>query len=190
MIPMAHFEQFDIDHVLNKIPQAPPFLARRLGKANTRRRQLLTYFEKHHKKIALYVDENIEDHPIGDQPGSILHSDGPREDRDRSTALSMALFSETTVSTVHVIPSQLETLEAGCLSESGDTDTLYTPTVTDGNDGSEGHLAVPAPPKSAEPLGEHPFLCCYCYSLINPRTTKSWEYVLRSSGKVLCLRVT
>ena len=157
MIPMARFEQFDIDRVLREIPQAPLFLAERLGKANTRRRQLFKYLEKHHEEIALYVDKNIQDRPTGDQPESKLHGVGPRDDRDGFKTAAMNSDSDTT--------------------------------VTDGNGGSEAHLTIPAPPKSAEPLGENPFLCCYCYSLINPSTTKSWEYVLSSSGKVLCLRI-
>ena len=181
MIPIAHFEQPDIDRVSNKFPQAPPFLVERLGKANTKRRQLFKYLEKHHK--ALYVDGNIED-PAG-EPESKRHGDGPRDNRDGS--LSSQTMATTT--TVRAIPRQPETLETDCFSESRHTATSYTPTVAGGNDGSEGHLAIPVPPKSAEPLGEHPFLCCYCHSIINPSTTESWEYVLRSSGKVLCLRI-
>jgi len=153
---MGHYELYDINHVQNKFPQAPLFFAQRLGKANTKRRQLFKYLGQHHEKIARYIDD----------------------DGDGAETIARTLNSQTTVTTVHAISTALESLDTDdCLSEGGQTATSYTPSVTDGKDTSEIHLSVPPPPKSAEPLGEHPFVCSYCHSFINPSTTRSWEYV-------------
>jgi hypothetical protein len=51
-IDVSHFEPFDIQHVSHKSLNATKYLVERLGKANTRRRQLLRYHEKHHNKIS------------------------------------------------------------------------------------------------------------------------------------------
>ena len=55
-INVSHFEVWDIKHMSEMFPTAPIYLIERLGKANTRRRQLLQYLEEHHDKIARYID--------------------------------------------------------------------------------------------------------------------------------------
>jgi hypothetical protein len=52
-IDMFHFEQFDVGHVAEKFQEikGKDYLIQRFGKANTKRRQLLRYHEKHHEKI-------------------------------------------------------------------------------------------------------------------------------------------
>lgn len=46
------FEQYDISHVIEKHPNIPPSLARRLGTALSRRRCYFRYREEHHNKLA------------------------------------------------------------------------------------------------------------------------------------------
>jgi hypothetical protein len=52
-IDKSAYESFDISHIREKHPlsEEGKYLTERLGKANTKRRQLLEYNEKHHKKI-------------------------------------------------------------------------------------------------------------------------------------------
>ncbi|KAI5800957.1 hypothetical protein FPQ18DRAFT_63955 [Pyronema domesticum] len=52
-IDMSFFEPFDIEHVSNKFQLGDEYryLLERLGKANTKRRQLLKYHYDHHEKI-------------------------------------------------------------------------------------------------------------------------------------------
>ncbi|KAI5782533.1 hypothetical protein FPQ18DRAFT_382474 [Pyronema domesticum] len=52
-IDMSQYEIFDINHVKEKhqLSEDKDYLAERLGKANTKRRQILKYNEKHHEKI-------------------------------------------------------------------------------------------------------------------------------------------
>jgi hypothetical protein len=49
-IDMSHFEHFDIEHISNKyqLGEDYQYLIERLGKANTKRRQLLKYHNEHH----------------------------------------------------------------------------------------------------------------------------------------------
>ncbi|KAI5793458.1 hypothetical protein FPQ18DRAFT_388832 [Pyronema domesticum] len=52
-IDKSAYESFDISHIREKHPlsEEGQYLTERLGKANTKRRQLLEYNEKHHEKI-------------------------------------------------------------------------------------------------------------------------------------------
>lgn len=52
-INVSQFEPFDIDHIRNKyqLDDKHQYLIERLGKANTKRRQLLKYHEKHHDRM-------------------------------------------------------------------------------------------------------------------------------------------
>ena len=64
LIDVSYFEHWDIKHINEKFGQVDPqnkfrvaeYLTRRLGKANTRRRQLLKYYESHHKTISRHID--------------------------------------------------------------------------------------------------------------------------------------
>ncbi|KAF3050885.1 hypothetical protein E8E11_010759 [Didymella keratinophila] len=55
-IDKSHFEQHDMLHVQAKFPSAPQYLAQRLGRAISSRRQYLTYREQHHDKLSKGID--------------------------------------------------------------------------------------------------------------------------------------
>lgn len=178
-IPMAHYEEFDIKHVAHKYPKAPRFLTERLGRANTKRRQLFKYLELHHDKIALYVDapisideETIENREQGVRDDlNVLKSVG---DDSYSEERSVTMQTQTTVTTIVENTRSLRALEIDeSRSEAGQTATSYA--QSEGN--PEDHISVPPPPESAEPLGDRPFPCPFCYYVINPSSTRSWEWV-------------
>lgn len=50
---VAHFEAYDVEHVREKFPNAPDYLAIRMGKAASRRRQYLRYRENHRRRLGL-----------------------------------------------------------------------------------------------------------------------------------------
>ncbi|CCX33683.1 hypothetical protein FPQ18DRAFT_410601 [Pyronema domesticum] len=52
-IDLSHFENSNISHVRDKfqLKKEGDYISERLGKANTKRRQLLTYNENHHEKL-------------------------------------------------------------------------------------------------------------------------------------------
>jgi hypothetical protein len=52
----SHFEPWDIQHVQSKFPAVEPWLADRLGRAASRRRQYLRYRESHHAKLSQGLD--------------------------------------------------------------------------------------------------------------------------------------
>jgi hypothetical protein len=55
----SHFESFDIQHVQSKYGSAvEPWLAERLGKAISRRRQYFRYRQEHHEKLAHGMDDD------------------------------------------------------------------------------------------------------------------------------------
>jgi hypothetical protein len=56
-IDKSHFEQHDVLHVQAKYPSAPQYLAERLGRAISSRRQYLTYREQHHDKLSKGIDK-------------------------------------------------------------------------------------------------------------------------------------
>ncbi|WXC67147.1 hypothetical protein SNK03_012916 [Fusarium graminearum] len=57
----SHYEPFDIQHVKNKFGEIEPFLADRLGKAISRRREYFKYRESHHLKLKQGLDSVEED---------------------------------------------------------------------------------------------------------------------------------
>ncbi|RBA19098.1 hypothetical protein FPRO05_10027 [Fusarium proliferatum] len=61
LIDTSVFEQYDVQHVCNKLSKAPKPIAERLGKANSRRRQYFKYRELHHKKLASGLELDDED---------------------------------------------------------------------------------------------------------------------------------
>lgn len=185
---LAHYEPFDIDHVRSVAPyacrhssathtaeeqetaprfEAQEFLIERLGKANTQRRQLLRYLQNHHEKLSKYIDTPIVGHQNPVEPFL--------EAAHKAPTLNMSTRSQTTVTTVHQVSKPLDSLESDVMSEGAPTETSFG-TAISSSAGYESKPEVPAPPKSAEPLGDRPFQCPFCYYMINPRNTRSWEY--------------
>lgn len=66
---MSHFETFDIDHIGNKykFDDKNRYLLDRLGKANTKRRQLFKYYEDRHQRM---IGRRPTSSEAGSQPGS------------------------------------------------------------------------------------------------------------------------
>jgi hypothetical protein len=53
----SFYEQHDIQHVIEKFQNAPHYLAERLGRALSARRQYLSYREEHHKKLTKNIEK-------------------------------------------------------------------------------------------------------------------------------------
>lgn len=52
----SYFEEYDMQHAKAKYPGCVGYLVERLGRANSGRRQYLSYCEEHHQKLAKDVD--------------------------------------------------------------------------------------------------------------------------------------
>jgi hypothetical protein len=56
-IDKSFYEQHDIQHVKEKFQHAPEYLAERLGRALSARRQYLSYREEHHQKLTRNIEK-------------------------------------------------------------------------------------------------------------------------------------
>lgn len=183
-IDVSHFAPWDIRHVSQKFPQADVSIIRRLGEANTKRRQLLRYMEKHHSKLArnlptFPMTEKSEGAPAADianLPQTLAIKTGD-EDKKASDVQSQP-------ATVRTAPSALattlntQTTVATYVEKDGDYEiddaVSETSSATSGNTSDDGALRIPPAPKGA--LEGEPFECPYCYEMTTIRSMLSWKY--------------
>lgn len=181
-IDVSHYEFFDIQHASHKFPKAEKYLIDRLGKANSRRRQLLKYHEKHHKKLAQYINlppARPWDTPEVSRPNHNEAASGGRgfldenyqglqgrhsNSRKGPATIATTANTQTTIST-YVGPSDNE---VG--SDDGQSQTSYATSVTVG---TASKLRVP-PPKPDSTFSGKPFECPYCFSITILRDSRSW----------------
>ncbi|OQE16800.1 hypothetical protein PENFLA_c026G04506 [Penicillium flavigenum] len=175
-IDLSHFEFYDIQHVSDKynLPR-DSMLAKRLGKANTKRRQLLAYHKDHAEKISKYVDVavkkaiEISKDPIRDN-GLDMPNKGPR-------SISTKWTQDTTVSTIYH-------QDIDVASDSGQTKFSATTSTT----GDQAHTLMPPPPPPAGMVNtvkyaventdqNTSFFCPYCRQTIQlENKDKDWNY--------------
>jgi hypothetical protein len=157
-IDMSHFESFDIKHVRNKyqLTEDYQYLIERLGKANTKRRQLVKYHNEHHEKI---IGRRV---PVGD---------GSSEDAGEGDFFSEAPTDmRTTISTVYSANLNLvevTPVDLDSRSEAGFSVTSYASSTA-----NSGSLRVPAPPPGFD---KGPFQCPYCYIIVETESRASWK---------------
>ena len=173
---MSHYEFFDIQHASQKFPQAPGYLVERMGKANTRRRQLLRYHKEHHRKIARFIDVSLDprDEPVinfakeGNQP-EVTMTRNQGSVRQGALTISTLKKSQTTVTTVRHMHKELDAVDAE--SDTGQSRTSFASSVA-----VEGHstLHVPLPPPGEAAFAGPPFECPYCCSIIVVKSSYSW----------------
>lgn len=181
-IEVSHYEFFDIQHTSHKFPKAEKYLIDRLGKANSRRRQLLKYHEKHHKKLAQYIDlppTRPWDTPEVSRPNNNEATNGGRgfldenyqalqdrpDPRKGPATIATTINTQTTIST-YVGPSNI----IAVLSDDGQSQTSYATSVTVD---TASKLRVP-PPKHDSAFDGKPFECPYCFSITVLRDSRSW----------------
>lgn len=181
-INVSHFEPFDIQHISHKVC-APEAIIARLGKANMRRRQLLRYYERHHKTLAKYID--VDMHTINvNSCDKKLRPDGesstsPPEppifsvSKSHSIRESVAptLPSQTTVTTFKGVSDPLQ-VDLEEKSDGGASLTSYANTTFD----MSGRLPIPDPPGGEVSYNGVPFICPYCHLMIKTSGTRSWRW--------------
>ena len=191
LIDVSYFEHWDIKHIDEKFcpvdPQADfrvaKYLSERLGKANTRRRQLLKYYEAHHKKISRYIDGPLPSRSAMErkklanalnQMISTIEDDSARTpgnipDLGRVATFYTSTKSQTTVSTIKVDPSQAVEIVR-------DEDRLSQTSYATSTDRTM-RISIPPPPPEDAAFGGEPFECPYCFNIIQIRSQKDWKYV-------------
>ena len=187
------YTSWDIQHVRDKfdsskkdrlLERESPFLVRRLGKANTRRRQLFDYYEKHNSKLRHGVDAFT---PLIEP--EVVNADDFRTDPDRSlsiktyakgipdedeiiqrapSTIAPTLGTQTTVATF--LDSNVE-----ADLDDNDADDGLSETSSAASEGQtdEGGLEIPEAPAGA--LENKAFECPYCYEIIRAPSTTKWR---------------
>lgn len=180
-IDVSHYEFYDIQHASNKFPGVEQFLLDRLGKANSRRRQLLIYHQKHHHKITRYidlpVDVNMGPHSDVGKLEHIEKQDFTGVDENQGLqnrllnlgdgTIATTMNTQTTVSTFVLGPGR----ELDTNSDDGRSQTSY---ATSSGDDTRSTLRVPPPPEAASALDGEPFQCPYCYTIIGINGSRAW----------------
>jgi len=152
----AVFEPFDIRHIESKWPTVEPWLAERLGRALSRRREYFRYRESHHAKLSRGLDDNDTASSHGETKASSI----PSHLKDKGASLS---GEQATL---------LAVLEDD-RSDTGASQTSYA-TSFSGEDG----LKIPKLPKEAQ---DGPFQCKFCYRIIVAENRIAWRQVVKPS---------
>jgi hypothetical protein len=176
-IDVSHFEEWDQLHLEEKFPLASPALRKRLGKANSIRRQMFKYHEKHHDKLARNLDftDSIKSDLRADQDGintgqlnSVTTPGLPKFTPSVKSAAPSTIVTTNTQTTIATyVETSKEILTDDNLSETSSA-------ASEGPDeGSNLHL--PHPPKGA--LEGNIFQCPYCYEMMKISGSLSWRYL-------------
>ena len=182
-IDVSAYEFFDIQHVSEKLPSLNKhsYLVKRLGRANTRRRQLLEYHRRHHEKIAghhgeaeaapaeYYTSENVSDHGQSLETPVVNVADSAAESnlyaRTVLTETTVSIFHPKEIEHAHVDQDNLDTRSEGELSR-----TSFSSSIS-GSDGPR----VPNPPNEIQAFSGVPFVCPYCFSIITVTNREAWK---------------
>ena len=167
---VAAFEPFDYNHVREKYPKADDALAKRLGKAITRRRKYLKYRERHATKL---------------RQGISKVDPGARDFQHANERESMTLGTQSILSDTIVTDFEQRNIDFDDKSSNtGISQTSYAPTLLSG-----GNVAIPRPPKTS--LGGVPFECPYCFYVITVDGTRSWnKHVFQDLQPYICISPT
>jgi hypothetical protein len=166
---MSYFETFDIDHISNKykFDEKNRYLLDRLGKANTKRRQLFKYYEDHHQRI---IGRRPTSPEAGSQPGSPGVENFEMDENDYYQSDGVPSVMDTTVHTFYDgnrKSSAIEPLNLDSRSETGFSRTSYASSAADSD-----NLRVPALPEEAK---TGPFQCPYCFIIVETGDRASWK---------------
>ena len=175
-IDMSHFESLDIKYIDDKFHTVDPqnnfkvaeYLSRRLGKANTRRRQLLKYYEDHHKRISQHIDDTTEGNELINESKPLNSGGGSASVPEEIKQATSIMESHTTVSTIKVELRQVVDIGK---DEDQLSQTSYATSIN-----NTIRIRVPPPPDDAV-FGDEPFECPYCFNIIMIRSGEDWKYV-------------
>jgi hypothetical protein len=168
-IDVSAYKSYDINHIKEKYPlsEKSGYLSERLGKANTKRRQILQYNEKHHQKIVGAVEGTDAMVPGGN--GDILgfhESDYMSEAASTNMQTMVSTVYEDNISSFYYRPDNDDNQ-----SETGYSQTSYA--SSSGSAFGSSSLRVPPPPAGYD--GE-PFECPYCFQIVNEISDRTiWQ---------------
>ena len=199
-INVSYFKDWDIRHINEKFCPAAEgdfrvaeYLSERLGKANTRRRQLLMYFEAHHKKLAKHIDDP---HPsrskIVHKPTNTANPVAqtvkygstrapetiPGDLERRASIYTTTTDSQTTVPTIKI---ELNQAVGNIKDEDQLSQTSYATSTN-----HKLRIRVPPPPDEITAFDGMPFECPYCFTITKIKGRQDWKYVDSYTPDHLC----
>ena len=178
---ISRFEQSDIQHISNTFPEAEFYLVQRLGRSNTRRRQLLRCRERHHKGIRSQCDPEP---PIpmpshhGDSEGGQGGGDKPCAARPENERDDDQEFGKKETKTYApsgytvVSCEQRQGVAIDELSDTGSQRASYSSPIR----GAHEMLRVPQPPNQDRAFHEEAFQCPYSFTMITAPNQNIWKY--------------
>ena len=191
LIDVSYFKEWDIKHIDEKFSpmngesdfRIAKYLSERLGKANTRRRQLLRYHEAHHEKIAQYLNDpspldsgieggestNIPQPVVLTVEGGSNRAPANVPDLGKAATVHTTTKSQTTVSTIK------DELYQAVVIERNEDQLSQTSYATSTN--HRVRLRVPSPPNPNAAFTGEPFECPYCFTITMIRDRHDWKYV-------------
>ncbi|CZR67556.1 uncharacterized protein PAC_17455 [Phialocephala subalpina] len=182
-IDVSFWSQFDLTHVRDKFPKCSnEQLLRDLAQANTKRRQIFSYHKRHRDKVQHFRESLL-------QEGSHVNTGQLENALDEKPSLPANLGAPTihtgntklTQTTVSTIRPPLAPIAVSVSGRSQRTTITNDPVST-----SKDLLTVPPPPNDASDF-DKPFVCPYCYLVIDPRDQKQWEiHVLDDLRPYVC----
>ena len=190
LIDVSFYKNWDLNHIEEKFRQVDnefrvaKYLIERLGKANTRRRQLLKYYAAHHKTISRYIDDPLPSGSVIEENelANASKPEGPTmegasapekaPDIERAVTVYTTTKSQTTVSTIKVETSQVVEIEQ--VEEDRLSQTSY---ATSTNRASTMRICVPSPPDEDAAYEGKEFQCPYCFKIIKVKSRQGWKYV-------------
>ena len=181
LIDVSHFEGWDIKHIDEMFclvdsqnnPAEARYLIERLGKANTRRRQLLKYYEAHHQKICRYIDA-----PLPIRTTELVPAPKPMTPDCSAPASDInpasTTKSGTTLPTVKdEQPHPTQPIQP--IPPPDDDQVSTTSYATSIN--HPIRIRIPGPPDEIAAFEGEPFQCPYCFKIIEVRGRPDWKYV-------------
>ncbi|KAI4246100.1 MAG: hypothetical protein L6R42_009997 [Xanthoria sp. 1 TBL-2021] len=159
--PFAHHDQA---HVENKFPTASKVLVRRLGLANTRRRQQLKYWEEHHA-----IPGQDFSSACAEQSELISETTTGASESGQIPASSLGTPSKASHQSFTTVAQSVLQDDA---SLSGQRNTVYAPSLPE----RDRSLRIPNVPNV--PADQTSFECPYCHAqldTINMRQRELWK---------------
>jgi hypothetical protein len=165
----ACYHPYDIMHVRSKFPTLNESVTVRLGKAISRRRQILRYRKEHleavmnvhsHTKRRIVRARDVEGDLVMEAPAASLVASTRHTAETKATTLRLDAHQQTQAS----------------------LDTLYAPSVatsmsseTSGQSADETPLVYPMCPKAEDGNILHEFICPFCHTAQRVSTERRWR---------------
>ncbi|CEL05107.1 hypothetical protein ASPCAL06227 [Aspergillus calidoustus] len=174
-IDVSFYEVFDIQHASEKFGlPADCILAQRLGRANTRRRQLLAYYKDHDQKISKYIDVFMGNALQSSSTPKSKTSGDQRDVVSLSGIQGAAASTKSTEWTQDTTVSTVRMPDVDATSDSGRT-VFSTTTSAAGDESST--IPVPPPPDPEAAARQEPFNCQICCQIIIVKNSEDdWKY--------------